>query len=101
MVARSYPSEGAPLCELRGAERFDGYHIRCCRRPRRLERRSDRYLQNGERINPEERAVGINEQEAAELRGEGGSDVFTTTRHINYNQPETKVRNSVVRKLKE
>jgi len=32
----------------------------------------------------------INEQEAAELQGEGGSDVFTTTRHINYNQPETK-----------
>ena len=43
----------------------------------------------------------INEQEAAELRGEGGSDVFTTTRHINYNQPETKVRHSVVQKFKE
>ena len=43
----------------------------------------------------------INEQEAAELQGEGGSDVFTTTRHINYNQPETKVRNSAVQKFKE
>ena len=42
----------------------------------------------------------INEQEAAELQGEGGSDVFTTTRHINYNQPETKVRNSILLKLK-
>jgi len=27
-----------------------------------------------------------NEQELQELQGEGGSDVFTTTRHINYNQ---------------
>ena len=30
----------------------------------------------------------VNEKEAASLQGEGGSDVFTTTRHINYNQPK-------------
>ena len=43
----------------------------------------------------------INEQEAAELQGEGGSDVFTTTRHINYNQPETKVRYLIVLNVKQ
>ena len=29
-----------------------------------------------------------NQNEADSLQGEGGSDVFTTTRHINYNQPQ-------------
>ena len=29
-----------------------------------------------------------NDQDVASLQGEGGSDVFTTTRHINYNQPQ-------------
>ena len=50
---------------IRSAERFDGHHIRCRRCPRRLERRSDCHLQNGKRIDPEERTLGINEQEAA------------------------------------
>ena len=31
-----------------------------------------------------------NDQEVESLQGEGGSDVFTTTRHINYNQPQVK-----------
>ena len=43
----------------------------------------------------------INEQEAAELQGEGGSDVFTTTRHINYNQPGTKVRYLIALNVKQ
>lgn len=30
----------------------------------------------------------INEKELGELQGEGGSDVFTTTRHINHNQQQ-------------
>ena len=30
----------------------------------------------------------INEKELGELQGEGGSDVFTTTRHVNHNQQQ-------------
>ena len=31
-----------------------------------------------------------NEQDVESLKGEGGSDEFTTTRHINYNQTQVK-----------